>query len=140
MKATQETQDVDTQVTPDIDELLQTDEPPAMSTVPVRVTEAVTIWRLPNRRVRIDEIPVDDVSWQTAITDSKKRSRAVLIGYAVAPSTATGMRIRVSTSGNGQAWPLGVPYPIEHMQQVQVLSNTAGQIVTVGVTEEFWAD
>lgn len=121
-------------VTPDLDDLLQVDDPPAMSTVPVRLAEPGTVWVLPNRRVRIDEQLVDDVTWVRLIEDTKKRSRAVLV-CATNP-----MRVRVSTSGNGQAWPINEPYVITHTQAVYVLCATAGQTTTIGVTEEFWAD
>ena len=118
----------------DLDELLQVDEPPAMATVPVRITEAVTVWNLPNRRARIDEQIVDDTNWWQVLDGSKKRSRAVLI-CATNP-----MQIKVSTSGNGMAWPVGVPYPVTHTLNVFVRCATAGQTTTVGVTEEYWAD
>lgn len=124
----------DNVVAPDLDELLQVDEPPAMSTVPVRLTEAGTFWALPNRRVRIDEILCDDVSWQQIISDTRKRSRAVLV------AATNPMRIRVSSSGDGMAWPIAEPYPVTHTQAVYVKCATAGQTCTVGVTEEFWAD
>lgn len=121
--------------TGDLDELLQIDESPApMSTVPVRLTEAVTVWQLPNRRARIDEVTVDDTVWFQIVDGSKKRSRATLI-CATNP-----MRIRISTSGDGMAWPVGVPYPFTHTQNVFVKCATAGQTCIVGVTEEFWAD
>lgn len=123
-----------TVATPDLDELLQIDEPPAMVTVPVRLTESGQFWALPNRRVRIDEQLCDDVQWIQIVDGSKKRSRAVLI-CATNP-----MRIRVSTSGVGMAWPVAVPYPITHTQAVFVQCATAGQTSTIGVTEEFWAD
>ncbi len=125
---------LNTEPTPDLDELLQLDEPPTMSTVPVRLTEAGTFWPLPNRRVRIDEQLCDDVAWIQIIDGSKKRSNAVLI-CATNP-----MRIRVSTSGVGAAWPVGVPYRVTHTQAVFVQCATAGQTTTIGVTEEFWAD
>lgn len=123
-----------TEATPDLDELLQLDEPPAMSTVPVRLTEAGTFWALPNRRVRIDEQTCDDINWIQIVDGSKKRSLATLI------CVTNPMRIRVSTSGVGMAWPVGVPYPITHTAAVFVQCATAGQSTTVGVTEEFWAD
>jgi hypothetical protein len=123
-----------TEATPDLDELLQLDEPPAMVTVPVRLTEAGTMWALPNRRVRVDEQVCDDVTWIQIVDGSKKRSRATLI-CATNP-----MRIRVSTSGIGMAWPVAVPYPLTHTQAVFVQCATAGQTTTIGVTEEFWAD
>jgi hypothetical protein len=50
------------------------------------------------------------------------------------------MRIRVSTSGAGMQWPAGVPYLIEHTNNVFVLCATAAQTCVIGVTEEFWAD
>lgn len=124
----------DAEATPDLDELLQLDEPPAMSTVPVRLTEAGTFWPLPNRRVRIDEQLCDDTQWIQIVDGSKKRSRATLI-CATNP-----MKIRVSTSGAGMAWPVAVPYVITHTQAVFVQCATAAQSTTVGVTEEFWAD
>src|SRR3954468_1860561 len=97
--------------TPDLDELLQVDDaPPTMHTVPVRLTEAATVWCLPNRRVRIDEQLCDDTLWIQIVDGSKKRSRATLI------AATNPMRIRVSTSGVGMAWPIGVPYPITHTQ------------------------
>lgn len=121
-------------VTPDLDELLQVDEPPAMSAVPVRLTEAGTFWSLPNRRVRIDEQTCDDVAWIQIVDGSKKRSCAVVI------ASTNPMRVRVSTSGSGMAWPVAVPYVIRHTQAVYVQCATAGQSSTIGVTEEFWAD
>jgi hypothetical protein len=122
--------------TPDLDELLQVDEDavPAMHTVPVRLTEAGTFWPLPNRRVRIDEQLCDDVLWIQIVDGSKKRSKATII------AATNPMRIRVSTSGTGMAWPIGVPYPVTHTQAVFVQCATAGQTCTIGVTEEFWAD
>lgn len=134
MKPSQEAPYEEVIPTPDLDELLQTDEPVAMATVPVRLTEAATMWPLPNRRVRIDEQLCDDTLWIQIVDGSKKRSRATLI-CATNP-----MRIRVSTSGIGMAWPVGVPYPITHTQAVFVQCATTGQTTTIGVTEEFWAD
>jgi hypothetical protein len=130
MTSTYETVDA----TPDLGELLQVDEPPAMQTVPVRLTEAGTVWVLPSRRVRIDEQVCDDVAWVQVVDGSKKRSRAFLV------CSTNPMRIRVSTSGIGMAWPVAEPYPITHTQAVFVQCATAGQTTTVGVTEEFWAD
>jgi hypothetical protein len=126
--------DPDTQFIPDLDELLQVDEPPAMSTVPVRLVEAGTFWPLPNRRVRIDEQICDDASWVQILDGSKKRSRAFLV------TSVNPMRVRVSTSGTGMAWPVAEPYPVTHTQAVFVQCATAGQLSTIGVTEEFWAD
>lgn len=117
-----------------LDELLQLDERPDMATVPVKLAEAGTFWELPNRRVRIDEQVCDDTAWIQIVDGSKKRSKAFLI-CATNP-----MRVRVSTSGIGMAWPVGVPYPITHTQAVFVQCATAGQTSTIGVTEEFWAD
>lgn len=122
------------QATPDLDELLQIDERPVMSTVPVRLVEATTGWALPNRRVRIDEQACNDSDWIQIVDGSKKRARATLI-CATNP-----MRIRVSSSGIGMAWPVGLPYVITHTQAVFVQCATAGQVSTIGVTEEFWAD
>lgn len=121
-------------ITPDLDKLLQVDEPPAMSTVPVRLVEAGTFWPLPNRRVRIDEQLCNDVDWIQIVDGSKKRSNAVLI------AATNPMRIRVSTSGTGKSWPVAVPYPITHTAAVFVQCATAGQTCIIGVTEEFWAD
>lgn len=122
------------EISPDLDELLQVDEAPAMSTVPVRLTEAATVWQLPNRRVRIDEQLCNDTDWVQLLDGSKKRSRAVLV------AATNPIRIRVSTSGTGMAWPVAEPYPITHTQAVWVQCATAAQTATVGVTEEFWAD
>lgn len=121
-----------TEVTPDLDALLQTNPP--METVPVRVEEAVRVWPLPNRRARIDTQLCDDVTWIQICDGSKKRSRAVLV-CATNP-----MRIRLSTSGIGMAWPVAEPYPITHTMAVFVQCATAGQTCEIGVTEEFWAD
>jgi len=118
----------------DLDELLQTDERPGMAVVPVQLAEPATIWQLPNRRVRIDETLCDAVTWTQIMDGSKKRSRGVLI------CSTNPMRIRVSSSGDGMAWPVGVPYPVTHTKEVWVLCATAAQTCTVGVTEEFWAD
>lgn len=120
--------------TPDLGELLQVDEPPAMSTVPVRLTEAGTVWVLPSRRVRVDEQVCDDVQWIQIVDGSKKRSRAFLV------CSTNPMRVRVSTSGIGIAWPVAEPYIITHTQAVFVQCATPGQTTTIGVTEEFWAD
>lgn len=126
--------DTQGQHTPDLDELLQVDEPPAMSTVPVRLTEAGTFWPLPNRRVRVDEQECNDTDWVQIIDGSKKRSSAVLI------AATNPMRVRVSSSGTGMAWPVGVPYRITHTQAVYVQCATVAVTSTIGVTEEFWAD
>lgn len=134
MKAEQEAPYAGTDTSPDLGELLQLDEPPAMQTVPVRLTEAGTFWPLPNRRVRIDEVQCDDVTWVQIVDGSKKRSRAVLV------CSTNPMRIRVSTSGSGMAWPVAEPYVITHTNAVFVQCATAAQTTTVGVTEEFWAD
>lgn len=121
------------EITPDLPELLQVDTP-EMQPVPVFLTEAATTHVLPNRRVRIDSQVVDENNWVQIIDGSKKRSSAVII------SATQPIRIRVSTSGVGQWWPAGVPYPITHTQAVFVLCATTGQTTEVGVTEEFWAD
>lgn len=120
--------------TPDLDELLQLDERPDMATVPVKLAEAGTVWVLPNRRVRIDETDCNATDWVQIIDGSKKRSKAVII------AATNPMRVRVSTSGNGMAWPVGVPYEVTHTQAVYVQCATAAQTSVIGVTEEFWAD
>lgn len=120
--------------TGDLSELLQLDEVPPMEPVPVRLTEALTTWVLPSRRARIDEVQVDDTNWFQIVDGSKKRSKATLI------AGTNPMRIRISTSGDGMAWPVGVPYQFTHTLNVFVKCATAGQTATVGVTEEFWAD
>jgi hypothetical protein len=122
------------EATPDLAELLQLDEMPGMATVPVMLAEAGTFWKLPNRRVRIDEVTCDDTNWFQIVDGSKKRAREVIV------STTNPMRIRVSTSGAGMQWPAGVPYLIEHTNNVFVLCATAAQTCVIGVTEEFWAD
>jgi hypothetical protein len=120
--------------TGDLDELLQLDELPPMSTVPVRLAEPATMWQLPNRRARIDEILATDTDWFQIVDGSKKRSSAVLI------CKTNPMRIRVSTSGSGMEWPAGVPYTFRHTLNVFVQCATPAQTCIVGVTEEFWAD
>jgi len=123
-----------TEATPDLDELLQLDEPPAMSTVPVRLTEAGTFWPLPNRRVRIDEQICNDTDWIQIVDGSKKRSVARIM------TSGNPMRVKVSTSGIGMAWPVAEPFIVTHTQAVFVQCATAGQTSTIGVVEEFWAD
>jgi hypothetical protein len=133
VKPSQETPETyEPEPTPDLVELLQNDERPDMSTVPVKLAEAGTFWPLPNRRVRIDEQDCDAIAWIQIADGSKKRSRGTLI-CATNP-----MRIRVSTSGVGMAWPVGLPYTFTHTQAVFVQATTA--VSTIGITEEFWAD
>lgn len=121
-------------ITPDLDELLQVDEPPAMSTVPVRMTEAVTVYDLPARRVLTDSRLVDDATFVKVLDTSKKRARAFLI------ATTNPIRIRTSSSGEGLQWPAGVPFPIRHTREVWVKCATAAMTSEVGFVEEFWAD
>jgi hypothetical protein len=127
---------IEQDATPDLDELLQVDEdaPPTMHTVPVRLTEAGTVWPPaepagPHRRTTVRRCPVD--------SDRRRIEEAVPATLIAATNP---MRIRVSTSGTGMAWPIGVPYPVTHTQAVFVQCATAGQTCTIGVTEEFWAD
>lgn len=121
-------------INPDLGELLQTDEVPAMSTVPVRMTEAVTTYDLPARRVLTDSRLVDDVTWIKVLDNSKKRARAMLI------AASNPIRIRTSSSGEGLAWPVAVPFPIRHTREVWVKCATGAGTSEVGFTEEFWAD
>jgi hypothetical protein len=118
--------------TPDLEELQQVEV--SLATVPVRIEEAVTVWELPNRRVRYDTVSTSDTSWTQALDASKKRQTATLI------STSQPFRVRVSSSGLGLAWPINVPFPVRHSERVQVLCATPATSTDIGVVEEFWAD
>lgn len=119
--------------TPDLEELQQ-DDVPAMSTVPVRVQEAITAWLLPNRRVRIASELASDTTWTRVVDDTKKRSYGVLVAFGQP------VRIRSSSSGDGMMWPAEVPYEFRHTQALYVKCATPSEVAEIGITEEFWAD
>ncbi len=119
--------------TPEIDELLQQD-PPAMSTVPVDVQGPVTTYKLPNRRVRTDEVTVPNSGWTKLVDATRKRAHVTFI------SMDEPIRVRTSSSGEGTPWPDLVPLTMYHTQDVWMKSATTDTPTNVGVIEEYWAD
>src|SRR3954466_10247221 len=100
----------ETMPTVDEDDLLQEDF--TMARVPVEVVEAVTNYRLPNRRAQTGTDLVSDTSAVEILATSNKRAKVTLVSM-------DGPLFVSSGNSSFSAWPQNVPYIATHCASIK---------------------
>lgn len=122
---------------PDTGDLLQEEQVPGLTAIPVVVEGPTRVVELPAQDLVLGQVDVDNTTPVRIFGRDPRRKRLQLV--------ASGGSVRIATSqkqavpGNGAVWPVGVPYMVNAMTEVWVIA-VSGSPVTVSYSAEQWAD
>lgn len=121
--------------TPELDNLQQRDMP--VPAVPVRVEGTVLTQRLPNRIGAVSVEALSATRGTPALRADPRRASAILMLATVdAAGGATKLLVARSITGQYATWPLNVPLPVTHCDDVFAKVDTGTGTLTV-LTESY---